>query len=312
MASFNWNKHNFIDYLDWKNKEIRDLPHGVNISTMCASCKLNNTVNLTNIEKYLPLNSDDIITVKLNKDNMRSLIEQKSKKRRSRSTTAKVKKSTPFYNQITIVVRIKEGEYKDLNDEKKLNIKLFKNGSIQISGLKKIEYCNRALNKLIYRLQETKGIKIGNTISDIHFIDSNEKNKLSVSSFKIYMINSNYKVNLHIDRNALYQLLKLKKIKSSFEKTIRACVIVKYIPPKNNTEEKEVSIFIFEKGNIIITGARNLEHIKCSYEYINKILLNHTNEISLKNSDENDKLILKLYDEIMNDYKHNSLKLGIQ
>ena len=37
------------------------------------------------------------------------------------------------------------------------------------------------------------------------------------------------------------------------KKCIRACVIVKFTPQRNNDEEKEVSIFIFEKGNIIIT-----------------------------------------------------------
>ena len=33
-----------------------------------------------------------------------------------------------------------------------------------------------------------------------------------------------------------------------YEKCIRACVIVKYTPPRSNEEEKEVSVFIFEKG----------------------------------------------------------------
>ena len=36
----------------------------------------------------------------------------------------------------------------------KLMLKLFKNGSIQISGVKKLKYTNRALNKLVHRLSE--------------------------------------------------------------------------------------------------------------------------------------------------------------
>ena len=35
----------------------------------------------------------------------------------------------------------------------------------------------------------------------------------------------------------------MKKIKSSYEKCIRACVIVKYCPKIKNEEEKEVSLF---------------------------------------------------------------------
>ena len=69
-------------------------------------------------------------------------------------------------------------------------------------------------------------------------------------------------------------------------------------------KKKKISIFIFEKGNIIITGARNLDHISCSYKYINNILLSHIDEIIMSNSEENDKLIFDLYNKIMTDEKH--------
>jgi hypothetical protein len=61
---------------------------------------------------------------------------------------------------------------------------------------------------------------------------------------------------MQIDRAKLFNLLLKKKKKSSFEPCIRACVIVKHVPLENNVEEKEISIFVFQKGNIIITGAR--------------------------------------------------------
>ena len=64
------------------------------------------------------------------------------------------------------------------------------------------------------------------------------------------MINSNYMVNLMIDRSKLYSLLLMKKIKTSYEKCVRACVNIKYVPPIHNEEEQDVSVFIFEKGEI--------------------------------------------------------------
>lgn len=306
MTTFNWKNYEFKDYLDWKKHEVSNLPIGVNISTMCGSCKLNTKINLKYIEDYLPLNQDDVISVKINKEKNRTLIPAKIKKRRSKKETVK-KKVTPFYNQITVVIRIKEGDTDNLEDEKKLNLKLFKNGSVQISGLKKIEYCNRALNKLVYRLNEIKGILIDDKISEVKFIED----KINITDFKIYMINSNYKVNLQINRSALYHLLIKKKIKSSFEKTIRACVIVKYIPKNNNDEEKEISVFVFEKGNIIITGARNLDHIRETYKYINNILFNHMSEIMRKDNEENDKIIFDLYDQILKENKHKLSTLGL-
>ena len=299
-----WGEYDFVDYLDVEKNEIKNLPEGVSISTMCGNCKLGGSLNLQNIIKYLPLNSNDILTVKVNKDKMRSLIPIKEKKRRTTKST--VKKASPFYNQVTVVVRIYEDDYTDLNEEKKINLKLFKNGSIQISGLKRLEYTNRALNKLIFRLSEIKGKLIDSKIETVKFIDENSI--LSIKDFNIYMINSNYKVNMKIDRSKLFTLLLKKKIKASYEKCIRACVIVKFIPVDCNDEEKEVSIFIFEKGNIIITGARNIVHIIESYNYINNILLTHTSEIIKKDDELEGELILKLYQDII---KENNHKLNL-
>jgi TATA-box binding protein (TBP) (component of TFIID and TFIIIB) len=67
-------------------------------------------------------------------------------------------------------------------------------------------------------------------------------------------------------------------------------VIIKFTPCEQNSEYKEISIFVFQKGNIIITGARSRSHIISSYEYMNNILLTHTDEIIKK--DDN---VLDLY-----------------
>ena len=109
----------------------------------------------------------------------------------------------------------------------------------------------------------------------------------------------------------LFDILKMKKIKSSYEKCIRACVIVKYCPKIKNKEEKEVSLFVFEKGNIIITGARNLEHIIESYNYMNNIIIEHIDEIIKKNEDNENKLILELYDDIMESHSHKLKNIDI-
>ena len=63
-------------------------------------------------------------------------------------------------------------------------------------------------------------------------------------------------------------------------------------------------MFIFEKGNIIITGARNLEHIIESYNYMNEILLEHVNEITKKDEELESKIIMELYEQIMEEHGH--------
>jgi TATA-box binding protein (TBP) (component of TFIID and TFIIIB) len=295
----NWSTFNFKTYIT-ADEMMFNLPKGVSISTMCAKCKLGTELNIDLIKHHMNLAFDDILTVKINNENMRTIMEEKKKKRR---TKRKVKVSNnPFYNQITVVVRINEGEFTNIHDEPKINLKLFKNGSIQISGLKNIEFANRALNKLIYCLSQVKAKIVNNTITEYKFVE--DISKLTINNFEIYMINSNYMVNLMIDRAKLYSLLLMKKIKTSYEKCVRACVNIKYVPPVHNDEEKDVSVFIFEKGNIIITGARNFHHVINTYEYINNILLNHIDDIIKKDDIQEGNMILKFYDEIYKDNEH--------
>jgi len=298
MSNLNWNKYEYVDYLDVKNIEINKLPTNISIATMCASCKLNTKLNIQNIEKYLQLNMDDILTVKINKERMRTLIDTKKKKRERNKKNVKVKKDVHrnhFYNQITVIIRITHGYTNDIYNEPKINLKLFKNGSIQMSGCKNIEGINIVLNKLLYKLKEVKAKLENNQIIEKLFIESNSN--LSITGFKIDMINSNYRVNMQINRLKLYKLLLQKKVKTIYEPCIRACVIIKYIPTLNNYDLKEINVFIFQRGNIVII-AKSQEHIIEAYDYINDILQSHKNDV-IKTDKET--LILSLYDDIIKD-----------
>lgn len=296
MTQVNWIDYKYIDIIGHEKNEIKDLPDGVTISTMCASSKLNSLVNVVNIKDHLQLNEDDVITVKMSDDKKRTLVPVKIKNKRL-STKVKEVKQNSFYNQITVVIRIGSGPVVDWETEPKINLKLFKNGSIQMSGCKSLKNVNIVLNKLIYRLQQVKAKIEDGKIVEKKYIESNEK--LELCSFKVDMINSNYKVNMQIDRAKLYSLLIKKKIKSSFEPCIRACVIIKYTPETYNDEGKEISIFVFQKGNIIITGARTKPHILAAYKYINNILVTHYDEVNKKDEKEEEDLILQLYDNIV-------------
>jgi TATA-box binding protein (TBP) (component of TFIID and TFIIIB) len=304
----NWTTFEFKDFINIKDNEIDYLPNGVSISTMCASCKLGTILNILNIEKYLELNIDDILCVKMNKERIRTLIPDKKKNKRDNKLKIfkqdKEEKTNHFYNQITVIIRIGYGKINEWENEPKINLKLFKNGSVQMSGCKSVKNINIVLNKLIYKLKMIKAKIEDSKIVEKNYIEDIEK--LNITNFKIDMINSNYKVNLQIDRAKLFSLLLKKKIKSSFEPCIRACVIIKYTPVVDNDELKEISIFVFQKGNIIITGARRKSHIMAAYKYINNILITHSEEISKKDEDD---LILDLYNDILKDAENGLINI---
>ena len=304
-----WDSFTFTDYINVDSIEIKNLPLGVSVSTMCASGKLNTKLNIPNIEKYLQLNSNDVLTVKMNQERIRTLIAIKNKpKRNKKDINQKDTSKNHFYNQITVVMRVDHGNCDDLNCVRKINMKLFRNGSFQMSGCKTIKGINIVFNKLINKLKEIKAKKMEDgKINEIKFIDDHDK--ITVTDFKIDMINSNYQVNMQIDRDKLFNLLLKKKIKSSYEPCIRACVIIKYTPIKENSAQKEVSIFIFQKGNIIITGARSRSQIISAYDYMNDILLTHTDDIIKKDEQEEEDLILYIYKDIMKDVDIGIIKV---
>jgi TATA-box binding protein (TBP) (component of TFIID and TFIIIB) len=292
----NWNNYEMSDYLDIRNKQVEVLPKGLFISTMCSTCKLLTKINIENIEKYLQLNPDDILSIE--KDIIKSLVSKSKYKKKKKEEKKTI---SYFYNQITVDVRITHGETFNLDKEPRINIKLFKNGTIQMSGCKTLHDTNIILNKLIYRLKEIKAIIENDKFIEKSFIENH--NLITVKDFNIYMINTNYRMNILIDRPKLFNLLLKKKIKTIYEPCNRACVIIKYTPPENNIEEKEVSIFIFQEGNIIITGARSMSHILSAYYYTNDILETFKDDIIKKEEKQESELIFEIYNEIMNDAK---------
>jgi TATA-box binding protein (TBP) (component of TFIID and TFIIIB) len=295
------------ELIDINKLEIDGLPKGVDVATMCCSCFLGSKLNLDNIEKYMTLHENDILTVKRNKDSIRTLIELKKPSKRNNLTQKKKDSANlvnNFYNSITLIVRVDEGVLLEKKDKKdkgvpKINVKLFKNGSIQMSGCKNINNVNTVLNKIINRLKQVKGKIEDEKITEITFVE--ETDKVGIFNFKIDMIYCNYKISIQIDREKLHDLLKKKKIKCMYEPCSRACVIIKYTPKADNVENKETSIFIFKKGNIIITGARSRSQVIEAYNYINNILITHSDEITKKSEEEEGELLFKFYDDIQND-----------
>lgn len=273
-------------YIDPSYLDIDKLPEKVKISTISATCSLNVGVKLSNIYKYLKLDIDSIYTIKF-KDKVKSLEVQKKKK----------KKKNCFQNQMTVEIK---PDVKNMPNSK-ISLKIFKNGSIQMSGIKSIEACNTVLNKLINELSKEYGVIEDNVINEINFIED-KTDEISISKFKIDMINSGFELQYQVNRENLYNKLLDNKIDCKFEPSIHAGVNIKFLPEGN---EKKVSIFVFESGNIIITGAKNVNNILESYEYIskfmeeNKLVIEKSKICELLRSNVNNELneLLKIDDD---------------
>jgi len=280
--------------------ETLKLPHDLKISTMTVTCNFDCQFNIVNIGKFLPLTKDNIYSIKFGNDpaDMRCIDPNFGKKIKKKKKKNKVKKM--FYNQATIKIITK---YK----VKPTNVKLFKNGAIQMTGCISIENALQVLrvlcNSLLENIYTTKTLGTQGGVGDItlvDFVSNREKlDVLQVRDFKINMINSNLNIGYKVDRAYLYQILLKRGVECTYEPCVHACVNLRYSLKK--VKNKKLSIFIFESGAVIITGATNNDHLIEAHSFITKILCENYNVLVKR--DIEDFLRLDVIKELMKEKK---------
>jgi TATA-box binding protein (TBP) (component of TFIID and TFIIIB) len=236
-----------MEYLKEDILNLSKLSPYMKIDVMSATCNIGSKFMLENIHQFIDLSSDCIISSQYgNKLRYVELVEGK-----------KYKKA--FSNQLTLIIKI--------NASKILNVKLFVNGSLQITGGEKVDDYNILFERLFSRLKMDKSVVEDNEIVKKPFLE--DISKLAVINFKINMINSGCRVNYMINRDTLYRVLVNKEhIAATYEPMMHAGVSIPYIA----NEVKKASIFVFESGRIIITGVKNVDDINGAYDYITNLL----------------------------------------
>jgi hypothetical protein len=124
---------------------------------------------------------------------------------------------------------------------------------------------------------------------------------LNVTKFSVQLLNSDYKMNSLVRRDELHRVLVNQyKLFSTLETTIYQGINTKYYYNEKSVRKngicwcerpcngqgdgkelgncKRITIAIFQTGSVIITGARNHEQLDESYEFINKVLKEHSHE----------------------------------
>jgi TATA-box binding protein (TBP) (component of TFIID and TFIIIB) len=282
----------------YKSKlELLNLPYDLQISTTTITCHLDITFNVENIGLYFN-DFDDIIVGKRygnrivnNLVNVKKLKIGKKKKRKEKKN---------FYNQVSLIFRsatlmgLDPDKLSIKEKFKTVNIKLFINGSIQMTGCKHLDNIQKTLEILFDRLKIRKAILdkndnfiiksfVCNSISNKN-VDDNTIAKLdvkNVDNFKIVMINTNFNILFQINRERLYQLLKDEGFDVIFDPITHACVNIKY--QMSNNPKKTISIFVFESGSITIAGSNSYHQVLETYNFINKFILSNYDKLLTKN-----------------------------
>lgn len=191
-----------------------------------------------------------------------------------------------FFNQATLVIRKK---YKA--GWKEVNVKLFANGGVQMTGVPTSEFSQDSINYVIDQIKKHDG--------EVFLVNSDA----SLTKFRVQLINSDYSINRHIHQEKLHKVLSnVYNLFSSHESTIYQGVNTKYYYNKKGNplrpgicecklactgqglgdgdgQCKRITISPFSSGKIIITGAREMDQINEAYEFFNEILKTHQTDI---------------------------------
>ena len=181
-------------------------------------------------------------------------------------------------------------------DNKMLNAKIFKNGSIQMTGCKSIPGCIDVLNIICKEFAKMKAIIDPDSLAKIilkPFVSNAEAMSLDkINDLKICMINSGFNIGFCIDREELYKVLSDANVECKCDLDNHACVNIKY----NYKDRKKVSIFVFASGAVIITGANNCNHILEAYEFITIKMVDNYQKIKNVSNISNSQDIRKFLD----------------
>lgn len=249
--------------------------NGIKISTITMNCSLGVVVNINSFAKYVVLDEDGILSVKhgdrKNPATNRTIIPLKKKQSKRN-----------FFNQVTIFMKPKNSS--------KINIKVFNNGSLHFTGCKNIDDFVCVTDNLIKILLKGVNIKGKNGENrHIRFINKSDINKIRISNTKIRMINSNFKLQYKVDRKKLAYILKKNHNSRTTDREIgyvdfkhkpnggHSCVNIKY----RYDNKSQPSIFVFQTGSIIITGAKTFFQIISAYHYIHMILKKYISQIKI-------------------------------
>lgn len=283
------------DFAPYPNDKYR-------ISTITATGSVDTEINLDTFYDMLmicdtpndtELDEDGIVYAEYGKKKSDTVYKGFSKKFlvNKRKVPNKTKR---FDNQVTIVYRRTEVLPDGSKSQNLLNIKVFRNGNVQITGIKYINQGSIMVDIIIGILREIH-VEHSNVIKNYE--------SLCNKNYKIRLINSDFKIGFPIKRELLFKVFTSNYDNDcTFEPCIYPGVKIQYF--YNTTNKlcdglchcestcyigkgcgtldgscKKITIAVFQSGCVIITGAQSHCQIDEAYSFICNILHKHKESI---------------------------------
>ena len=245
----------------------------LHVSAIVQIGKLSSDINLQELASHLIINNN-ILYIEFGSNIKKGDNLKKEKKKK--------KEKKYFYNQVTLHLWL----------GKRINMKIFNNGRIQMTGIKKESQGYETIElfiKEINKISDENKLKIFNSIE----INQTE-------SIETVLINSDFDIYSEVNREMLHRLIVDHGYYSSYEPCTYPGVNIKYYynPIKRNfgicdcekpcngkgkdNTCKKITIAVFKSGKIIITGGRNKQNINSAYQFITEFINENKDKILIK------------------------------
>jgi TATA-box binding protein (TBP) (component of TFIID and TFIIIB) len=253
------------------------------ISTITATARLNSCLDLDQLFDLLEI-ANNVLYIEYGSRKLETRSKGEASKQRMKYKNTVPKKL--FNNQMTVVFQMDHDGYGSI----KTNCKIFKNGHVQMTGLKFVEQGLMVIKKLIPEIG-----KANDAADNKIFLD--EINELSFSGYMIRLINCDFRVGFKLRRDVLHKLVSSSgdyKVFSSFEPCIYpGCKIQYWYNTESDTRDgccycvnkcngkgcgsgdgecKKITVAVFQSGCVIITGGQSHAQIDETYKFISKCL----------------------------------------
>lgn len=244
------------------------------ISTITATACTNSVLDIKLLFQHCCVNGSNILRAEYVNDEKEPVSRglQFPPKRRLEGCT---KKRHRFDNQATFLIAPKGYV---------INTKVFKNGNVQMTGVKVHEDGVACVNTIVQTAQAlcASGIPVAETPDQMQCVN-----------YKICMINSDFKVPFKINNRVLQNYLnEAFDIVSIYEPCIYPGVKILYYWNADKTSNdgvcrckpscnkkvgtcKKITIAVFQSGSVIVTGATTIPMLNDAYKYISSWLMTH-------------------------------------
>ena len=255
------------------------------ISTMTQIGHLSSKINLTALYEHLPIKGCIQYLEYGDKPGKGTRAKPKKVSKKSVHPEKPTKRKKYFYNQVTI----------HLFHTKIINVKVFNNGSVQMTGLNGEFQGVETVNKLLDVLHHLPHPQLSQIFGEVPFP--------TLVETQMVMINSDFDIGFPIDREVLHRSVVEAGYYSSFEPVIYPGVNIKYYhnPSKQLTGVcncacmcdgkgkngccKKVTIAVFKSGKIIITGGQSVQQLNTAYQFITDFIRHNKDSIRFKSMD---------------------------